>query len=584
VTGFVPLDKVSTLQASAVERPVPGDGRLKAKPRAAATRRRVPRGYETVDSILLTEPRIEAIRREMQRILQLGRFEVDGEPVEISGFQLRDIGDWSDYSTSLSDIFWHLSSVCNFSCEFCYEKGNPEEFPIQSQPRMSTRSEIDTRLRYYRPESGTGIFSVRTAINEPFANPGAIDYLREMRARAPRELVSFVTNGSYLTEDIVKTLAELAPLFFNLSLYSTDPVIRKNVLRDRKGGAAVEACVQLAKHEVPYMANLVMWPSIPFEDMERSIAFAAEQRAAVLRVCLGGYSRYLPGDFDHFRSEEYWPAVVAEVERLRPFYDIPLLIEPSSFVTQTADAVIGGVIVDSPAHLAGIRRGDVITAVDRRPVQTRIQLLSALRRGSQSRFRPPGVAGMVRDIDAATEQNTVLSVLRAGHQRDVALNRYEPASMATYPYGRIANFDDFMYGLVITDGLRYSSLKSAREMIDRSEARRTLLLSSEMMAPVVSGMTEQSGVFSNVDVDLRVPPNDYFGGTINIGDLLTVSDFVAEIERYRAERGDPDLVLIPASPFSTSPWGRDLTGMPWSEIKRLTGLPVELIPCSPLVF
>src|SRR5690242_11597609 len=88
----------------------------------------LPKGYETVDSILLTEPRIEAIRRELQALLAVVELESNGQPVTIDGFRLRSIADWADYPTSLSDIFWHLSSACNFNCEFCYEKGNPPDF------------------------------------------------------------------------------------------------------------------------------------------------------------------------------------------------------------------------------------------------------------------------------------------------------------------------------------------------------------------------------------------------------------------------------------------------------------------------
>ena len=38
----------------------------------------LPKGYETVDSILLTEPRIEAIRRELQALLAVVELESNG--------------------------------------------------------------------------------------------------------------------------------------------------------------------------------------------------------------------------------------------------------------------------------------------------------------------------------------------------------------------------------------------------------------------------------------------------------------------------------------------------------------------------
>lgn len=555
------------------------------RPKIRASKR-VPRGYETINSIVLTEPRIEAIRRELQQILKLGQFEKDGKPIRIDGFRLRNPAHWADYPTSLSDIFWHLSSVCNFSCEFCYEKGNPSSFPIQNQPRMATADEIDTRLAYYNPLHGTGIFGVRTSINEPFANPKAIEYLRRMREKSPNELISFVTNGSYLNRETVAALAEMPPIFFNLSLYSTDPDIRRTVLRDRKGGVAVQACELLAEFKVPYMANLVMWPSIPFDDMEKTILHASDNGAALIRVCLGGYSRHLEGNFKRFKVDDYWPQVVSAVENFRSNVATPILIEPNSYVTEGTDAIIDGVIDGSPAALAGIRRGDIVLKVDGREILTKVQLGAALRRGAaQSRFRPPGVASITAHVSGRTRSEVILDILRDNSHLRVRLERYATETMAQYPYGKIASFDDFMYGLVITDSLRYSSLRDARTIIDRRDSRYTVILTSHLMRPIVEKMAERSEVFKGIEVQLRVPTNNYFGGTINVGDLLTVGDFVKAIRQHVVEtRRSPDLVLIPASPFATSPWGRDLTGTPWTEIERISQIPVELIPCNPLVF
>jgi NifB/MoaA-like Fe-S oxidoreductase len=552
---------------------------------AAPSRRRVPRGYESVDSILLTEPRIEAIRRELQAILDLVQLEAGGQPVEVDGFRLRDIEPFADYPTTLSDIFWHLSSVCNFSCEFCYEKGNPADLPIQNMPRMATHEEIVTRLKHYNPATGRGVFSVRSAINEPFANPHAIEYLRLMREKAPHELISFVTNGSYLTEDTVRALADLQPLFFNLSIYSVDPEVRRVVLRDRKGDTAVRAVELLARYEVPYMTNLVMWPSIPFSDLQRTIEYVARHRAAVVRVCLGGNSRYLPGDWTDFRIDDYWPKVVDEVERIRDRYPIPVLIEPNSYVRRDTEALVDDVVIDSPAGRAGIRRGDRVVAVDGRRVGSRMQLISELRRSSRSVFRPPGVVGMTAEVRAARPESVRLTVRRGDTEAVYHLDRYEPAAMCTYPYGKIAAFDDFVLGLIITDTLRYSSLLAARRILERRRARRCLLLTSPLIEPILHHMIDKTDPFAGFELHVRVAENRYFGGNINIGDLLVVEDYVHAVRGFVQDTGlRPDLVLIPASPFATSPWRRDLTGRPWTDIERLTRLPVETVPCSPLVF
>ena len=48
------------------------------------------------------------------------------------------------------------------------------------------------------------------------------------------------------------------------------------------------------------------------------------------------------------------------------------------------------------------------------------------------------------------------------------------------------------------------------------------------------------------------------------------------------EEVEPDLVVIPSSPFHLSGWGRDLTGRVYLDIERSTGIPVALVECEPI--
>ena len=66
-----------------------------------------------------------------------------------------------------------------------------------------------------------------------------------------------------------------------------------------------------------------------------------------------------------------------------------------------------------------------------------------------------------------------------------------------------------------------------------------------------------------------------------MGDLLVVSDYICAIEKFISEEKiQPDLVLIPTSPFHLSGWNRDLTGRVYLEIERHTKIPVALIGCE----
>lgn len=582
-----PTGAVATLQlGSQIEKPAPS--KLSTLKKQGHVRNRtVPRGYESVDSVLLTEARIDYIRRTLQSLLQTLQIEVDGQPVELDGFRLKDISKWSDYGSSLSDIFWHLSSVCNYSCEFCYEKGNPENFPIQNAPRMATQSEIYTRLKHYDPIRKTGIFSVRTSINEPFMNKNAVAYLEQMREVSPTELISFVTNGSFLNESTVAALADLKPVFFNLSLYSVDDDVRKNVLWDTHGQKVRDAMHLLREHRVPYMANLVMWPSISMEDMERTIAFADQHRASLMRICLGGYTRYLKGDFDRFSTEEFWPEVVDAVERLRSRYSMPIIIEPNSFVQHSTDAILDGVIIDSPAAKTGLRRGDIILSVEGRKIMSRLHLASCLRKlcaAQTGGYRPPGVSGRTGHVHNAPDKTITMEVERDGTRFDVTLQRYDSACMASYPYADIAPFNDFLFGMVLTDTLSFSALSESHRLIAKHDAKTVLMLSSQMIRPILESMVARTSAFDGINLYVDVVENRFFGGTINVGDLLVVDDFVAAIQEFIRNEGVPDLVLVPSSPFASSPWMRDLNGIPWIDIERRTGIKVEVVECNAITF
>ena len=68
-----------------------------------------------------------------------------------------------------------------------------------------------------------------------------------------------------------------------------------------------------------------------------------------------------------------------------------------------------------------------------------------------------------------------------------------------------------------------------------------------------------------------------------MGDLMVVEDFIEAIEAFIKEGGiQPDLVVIPSSPFHLSGWARDLTGRVYLDIERHTNVPVALVECEPM--
>lgn len=130
-------------------------------------------------------------------------------------------------------------------------------------------------------------------------------------------------------------------------------------------------------------------------------------------------------------------------------------------------------------------------------------------------------------------------------------------------------------------GLRMSYIEDLRKIIEGYRARRVLFLSSELIRPTFEQCLAESHLFGVGQLDIEVPKNNFFGGNIFMGDLLVVQDFIDCIKDYLIQKEyQPDLIIIPSSPFNLSRWGRDITGRVYLDIERETGIPVELLDCS----
>lgn len=520
--------------------------------------------YQRLDSVRLSEPRLEMIYQRLNALLQVVQLEADGVPVDIDGFRLRDPAQWTSRAPSPLSELWHISTACNMRCPFCYEEGDPQGVSVINEPaEMATLQEIETRLKYYDPLHGTGLFQPLTYINEIFCNPRAMEIMERLRAASPHEVLTFVTNGTYLDEPTVARIAQLKPVFFNFSVNSLDPVIRRKILRDPQPEVAIQALDLLRAYGVPYLGSLVCWPTIPWSDIEQTVRRLDQAGCAIVRFSLSAYSKHLKGR--RYNREEFWQQGLAVARALMEEVEIPIKVEPYHYMDQSFLPRVAGVIKGSPAARAGIRAGDLILTVEGRAMPTANHALSAL--ATTARRRP--------------QVQLTYQGARDGCQHSVVLDNQ--AGPSGYPYDQMLQFAGFEWGLVLIDNLKFSYLQEMRELIDAHQAHRVLLCSSALMKPIVLQMLAVSQAFTDLELAVEVPENRYFGGSIVLGDLLTVEDYVAFIQAYRQRAGlAPELVLIPSSPFSRGEWLRDLTGTPFTEIERRTGVAVALIHCKPV--
>jgi hypothetical protein len=450
-------------------------------------------------------------------------------------------------------------------CPFCYEEGDPQNASVLNEPAgMATLQEIETRLRYRDPGKGTGLFQPLTYINEMFCNPQVLEILDRLRSEMrPEEVFTFVSNGTYFTDDVVQRLTRLRPIFFNFSVNSLDPEIRRRILRDREPETAIRAIELLGQNRIPYLGSLVCWPTIPWADIERTVRELDRAGCAVIRFSLSAYSKHLKGT--RYDRLGFWTQGLALARRLQRELATPIKVEPYYFDRPSFRPHLVGTIAGSPAAREGLRAGDLLTRVAGQPVPTANHALTALAAASAA---GPAVTVALRAGGTGDEREVVLDL---------------GGGPFGYPFDQMTRFKGFEWGLILVENLRFSYLRDLREAIDRRGAKVVLVCSSELMRPIVTEMLETSAAFRDVDIRLEVPPNRFFGGTVVLGDLLVVDDYVEFIQEYARRSDLPiDLVAIPSSPFTVGGWKRDLAGKAFTEIERRVRLPVEMIQCRPL--
>jgi hypothetical protein len=518
--------------------------------------------FHTAKAFTREEPRVELIDAMLRSLLDVVDLEFEGQPVRVDGFRLRNLDDWRTvHETSLEQNLGSLSTACNCKCAFCYEDGNPEGL-FEKQPRFVSMAEARTRLRYLH--DGRGLFRESKGFFEPLANPDFLAILELIREHEPELVIDVTTNGALLTPETVSRLAELSPVYVNLSLISADPRMRKSVMGDPRAASAIGAVELLREHEIPFMGSLVPWPEQGLDDITRTIEYLDAHDARVIRISMPGLTRHHP-KYEAGTIEPWLPEIVRHVLPLRSRLRTPVIISPYAYVSVSLEPVVEGVIQRSPADEAGIRLGDRLVAVDGTEVVSRTHAASLLKR--------------------ATEVGTVEVELERGGATFMA-RLQEPAREAdAYPYkprgSRPLDFPGLSFGLCLPGSFHLQYLKQIHAAIQARGARRTLVVVSpfyrELVGELVTGLPLPEGS----TLDLVVPENQFFGGNVSIGDLWVLDDIARAVQPYLESAERPDLLVLPSSFLSR--WGRDLRGVPYGELEAQLGIEIALVKCERIV-
>lgn len=431
-----------------------------------------------------------------------------------------------------------VTSVCDVRCVFCSNRQNPPGIRTYQLPPTTAEQTAKTLdLMDDPPRIVVGESVTRIDEGEPFTHPALLDFLAMARERFPEAVLQVTTNGSLLTRERVRALAKLSPVEVILSLNSATEPNRRRLMGDPRPQRALAAADLLAEEEVPFQGSIVAMPHlVGWDDPARAAAFLDERGARLVRLFMPGFTRLAPPELRFPLS--LWDDLARLVDQLAPSMRAPLLLEPPRLAD--LDARLEGVVADSPAARAGLRRGDIIRTVGGDEVFCRFDAhASATEAGpAELELDRPGGGRLKVVIDKRQDERPGF----VAHY-DVNPSRLHRAAGLLHDGPRPA--------LVLTSKLAETVIRLSLERV----------LEPEVMEGVRVVVVEDA----------------FFGGSIMAAGLAVVQDYLDALAgEERSGRPAPGLVLIPWEPWDQD--RRDLTGRSIDELEAASGRArVELV-------
>jgi hypothetical protein len=514
--------------------------------------------YKDPEAFAIPEPRIRDIAHQLERLLALVELEDDGRPLRPNGFRLRDLSKWRDHvANNAMNALTPISSVCNSKCEFCFE----ENVPYAREQSLMPVEEAHTRLKYYSPDTGRALFPSSRHHMETFIHPHALEIIGLARARDPHKLFWITSNGSHFDEETVEGLARLKPIIIKLSLNVADEQKNRQLMKTgRRTPIALNAARLLEAHRIPFMGGIVAWPTLSLEDIHETIRYLESFRAYAIRIRLPLAHKWLkhqPGVDMH----AHWRRVADFVSSLRAKVSVPLFVEPPIYWVTPIVPEIDGVVLNSPAHRAGLLAGDIVRSIDGHRVRTRIESEAILDR-----------------LHLARTPVVRMEVERQGRLIPCVLEE-QPAEVDTYPYSGAYFYRGENYGIFHVEDFRLHYIQNLIDISRRYGARRVMLFTSSLVAPIfeslVANIPEFSEAFADIDVYVETIDENSFGGNYDVMDSRVYADYARVIRDRLAGGLRPELILIPDA-FGGS-WGTDVFGTSESDLTLEFGIPIERV-------
>lgn len=436
--------------------------------------------------------------------------------------------------TVQNDNILPITSVCNMNCRFCSHCNNPIGLEVYRFGHLDI-SLIKELLEFLSPDGTLVIGESASKIIEgdPFTHPAILEIIYLIRDKFPDKQINITTNGSYLTDRVIKCLKENEPVELNISLNCSDPDERVFLMGDKNPAIVFEGLELFKEYNIIFHGSIVAMPHLMgWEYLVETIDFLASYQPASVRIYLPGYTRYA-ADSLKFDIDSIYNSLISLVDRLAEYYAFPLLLEPPQIDDFTCR--IKGIIPASPAAAVPLKKNDIVKRVGADEVKSRVEA-----------------------FDLITRRKDPLIVIN----RDNSLVQIPLKKEAGEKSGLVFDYD-----------LDLKTINSIERVIRDYRGKDILLLTSILAEGLLQKVAEHmQGIYSKTIVDVMAVSNNFFGGSIACAGLLLCDDIIKAVKKNNKKY---DLIVVPGIIFDI--FGNDLIGKNYKIIAQECETEIEII-------
>ncbi len=428
-----------------------------------------------------------------------------------------------------------VTSICNMNCLFCSHHFNPPGIETYRYGTLSLDLIIEL-IEYLSPGKPVVLGESATKIieGEPFSHPQIYAILSALRRKWPRKKIKITTNGSFLTANTIQILKDIGNIKLNISLNCANPDERYLIMKDKNPERVFAAFALLDKYSIPYEGSIVALPHVMGrESIAETISFLSDYQTETVRI-------FLPG-FTHLTPEEYqfppglYTKLMNFITQLNNRYELPLILEPP--LLKDFSSRIIGIISDTPAAKAGLRKGDVIIEINGIKPQTRVESFNLL-----NKF-----------------QSLSLKIKRGDKVLSLTFDKEK----------------DEKTGIVLNYDLSPQTIKEIKRVIQNTEAKNILIITSEFGQYLIKIIMDRiNNTETAKNINCIVAKNYFFGGSIKSAGLLVNSDIIQSIQKVNSTV-NPGLIILPGIIYDL--YGNDLTGSGFHYLEEKLATDIKII-------